>query len=97
MPPPHLSKTESVDILDVLLSHRRVSHGLGWWASQCHDFYNKFREKQFFTLPVVNDNEIVRSTSDGVESKPGLICLVRYTQSCWCQHVLQILVTLDNG
>ena len=32
-------------------------------------FYNGIREKQFFTLPVVNDNEIVRSTSDGVGEK----------------------------
>ena len=35
-------------------------------------FYNRIREKQFFTLPVVNDNEIVRSTSNGVEGKSGL-------------------------
>ena len=44
-------------------------------------FYNRIREKQFFTLPVVDDNEIVRGTSDGIEgksSKTGLICLVRY-------------------
>ena len=38
-------------------------------------FYVRIREKQFFTLPVVNDNEFVRSTSDGVEGKSGLICL----------------------
>ena len=31
----------------------------------CFFFYNRIREKQFFTLPIVNDNEIVRSTSDG--------------------------------
>ena len=30
-------------------------------------FYNRIRKKQFFTLWVVNDNEIVRSTSDEVE------------------------------
>ena len=46
-------------------------------ASQRHVFYNRIHEKQFFTLPVVNDNEIVRSTSEGVEGKTGLICLVR--------------------
>ena len=28
-------------------------------------FYNRIRKKQFFTLPVVDDNEIMRSTSDG--------------------------------
>ena len=32
-------------------------------------FHKGIHEKQFFTLPVVNDNEIVRSTSDGVEGK----------------------------
>ena len=57
--------------------YRRVSHGLGWPAKAMF-FYNEIREKQFFTLPVVNDNEIVRSTSDGVEGKTGLICLVHY-------------------
>ena len=41
-------------------------------------FYNRIREKQFFTLPVVNDNEIVQRTSDGVEGKTGIIRLVRY-------------------
>ena len=35
-------------------------------------FYFRIREKQFFILPVVNDNGIVRSTSDGVEGKSGL-------------------------
>ena len=44
-------------------------------ASQRHVFfYNRIREKQFFTLPVVNDNEIVRNTSGVEEGKPGLIC-----------------------
>ena len=38
-------------------------------------FYNRIREKQFFTLPVVNDNEIVRNTSGVVEGKAGLINL----------------------
>ena len=34
-------------------------------------FYNRFREKEFFTLAVVvNDNEIVRSVSDEVECLP---------------------------
>ena len=32
-------------------------------------FYNRIREKKF-SLPVVNDNEIVRNTSDRVEGKP---------------------------
>ena len=33
-------------------------------------FYNRIREKQyFFTLPVVDDNEIVRGTSDWIEGK----------------------------
>ena len=75
---------------------RRVSHGLGWPANPMF-FYNRIHEKQFFTLPVVNDNEIVRNTSDVVEGKSGLICLVCYIQSCWCRRVLQFLVTLDNG
>ena len=57
--------------------YRRVSHGLGWPANAMF-FYNRIREKQFFTLPVVNDNEIVRRTSDGVEGKTGIIRLVRY-------------------
>ena len=50
---------------------------LGGQPTPCF-FYQRIREKQFFTLPVVNDNEMVRSTSDGVEGKSGLICLVRY-------------------
>ena len=75
---------------------RRVSHGLGGQPTPCF-FYNRFREKQCFTLPVVKDNEIVRSTSNGVEGKSGLICLVSYIRSCWCRRVLQFLVTLDNG
>ena len=41
-------------------------------------FYNRIREKQFFTLLVVNDNKIVRSMPDWVLGKTGLICLVRY-------------------
>ena len=71
-----------------------------WVASQRHVvffFCNRIREKQFFTLPVVNDNEIVQSTSSGVEGKSGLIFLVRYIRSCWCRRVSQFLVTLDNG
>ena len=36
-------------------------------------FCNRINEKHFFTLPVVNDNQIVRSTSDGVEGKLGLV------------------------
>ena len=60
-------------------------------------FYKRIRKKQFFTQPVVNNNKIVRSMSDGVERKSGLICLVRCIQSCWCRRVLQFLVTLDNG
>ena len=43
-------------------------------------FYNRIHEKQFFTLPVVHDHKIVQSTSDGVEGKSGLICLVRYSK-----------------
>ena len=60
-------------------------------------FYNRIRKKKSFTLPFVNDNEIVGSTSDEVEGKSSLICLVRYIRSCWCRRVLQFLVTLDNG
>ena len=56
---------------------RRVSHDLGWPANAMF-FHNGIRQKQFFTLPVVNDNEIVRSTSDGAEGKTDLICLVSY-------------------
>ena len=70
---------------------------LGGQPTPCFFFYNRIREKHFFTLPVVNDNEIVRSTSDWVEGKTGLICLVRYIWNCWCRRVLQFLVTLDNG
>ena len=76
--------------------YRRVSHGLGWPANAMF-FYNGIREKQFFTLPVVNDNEIVRSTSNGEEGKTDLICLVRYISKCWCRRVSHFLVTLDNG
>ena len=61
----------------VKLVYRRVSHGLGW-PTNVMFFYNRVCEKHFFTLPVINENEIVRSTSDGVEGKSGLICLVRY-------------------
>ena len=48
--------------------YRRVSHGLGWPANAMF-FYNRIRENNFFTLPVVDDNEIVRGTSDGIEGK----------------------------
>ena len=75
--------------------HIRVSHCLGWPANAMFFFfYNRIREKQFFTLPVVEENEIVRSTSDGVEEKSGLICLVRYIRSCWSWRVS---LTLDTG
>ena len=50
-----------------------------------------------FFLQVVNDNEIVRNTSDGLEGKSGLICMVSYIRSCWCRRVSQFLVTLDKG
>ena len=79
-----------------LILYRQVSHGLGWPANAMF-FYNRIREKQCFTLPVVNDNEIVRSSSDGEEGKIGLICLVRYIWNCWRRRVSQFLVTLDNG
>ena len=81
---------------EIGIDNRRVSHGLGWPANAMF-FYNRIREKHFFILPVVNDNEIVRSTSDGAERKSGFICLVRYIQSCWCRRVSQFLVTLGNG
>ena len=76
--------------------HRRVSHGLGWPANAMF-FYNRIREKQFFTLPVVNDNEIVRNTTDGAEKKSGSISSMRCIRSCWYRRVSQFLVTLDNG
>ena len=60
-------------------------------------FYNRIHEKQIFTLSVVHDNEIVRSTCNGVEGKSGLICVVRYIRSCWCRCVSRFLVTLDDG
>ena len=49
---------------------------LGGQPTLC--FYNRIRVKQFFALPIINDNEIVRTKSDRVEGKSGLICLVRY-------------------
>ena len=52
--------------------YRRVSHRLGWPANAMFFFTTEFVEKQFFTLPVVNNNEIERSTSNGVEGKSGL-------------------------
>ena len=67
-------------------THRRVSHGLGWPANAML-FLQQNSQKAIFTLPVVNDNEIVRRTSTGVEGKSGLICLVCHTRSCWCQRV----------
>ena len=64
-------------------------------------FYNRIREEQLFTLPVVDDNEIVRSTSYGEEGKPGLICLVRYIQGCsglpTYFAISSYPVTLDDG
>ena len=78
------------------LSYRRVSHGLGW-PTKAMFFYNRIRKKQFFTMLVGNEKEIVRNTPDGVEGKSGLICLERYIRSCWCRRVSQFLVTLDNG
>ena len=51
---------------------------LGGQPTQCF-FCNRIREKQFFTLPVVNDNKIVRITSDGVEmleGKSGSVCYI---------------------
>ena len=72
---------------------------LGGQPTPCFSFFfwNIIGKKQCFTLPVVNNNEIVWSTSDGVKGKSGLTCLVRYCWSCWCRRVLQFLVTLDNG
>ena len=72
---------------------------MSWVASQRHVFffYKRIREKQFFTLPVVNNNEMVRCTSEGVEGKSGLIRFVRYIRSYWCRRVSQFLVTLDTG
>ena len=54
----------------------------------------------FFTTKFAKSNFLPcrsSSTFDGVERKPGLICLVRYIWSCWCRRVSQFLVTLDNG
>ena len=51
--------------------HRQVWHVLGGQPTPCF-FWNRIREKHFFTLPVVNDNEIVRSRSDSdAEGKSG--------------------------
>ena len=81
-----------------------MEYGLEWPTNAIFFFffYHRIREKQLFTLPVVNDNEIVRSTSDGVVGKSGLICLVRYIRtrielSCWCRRVSQFLLTLTMG
>ena len=65
------SPTETTGFAD----HRRVSHGLGWPANAMF-FLQQNSRKSIFTLPDVNDNEIVRSTSDRVEGKSGLIA--------WC-------------
>ena len=57
------------------------SFAWSWVASQRHVFFfaTEFVKSNFLPeLPVVNDNEIVRCTSDGVEGKTGLIFLVRY-------------------
>ena len=64
-----------------------------WVASQHHFFFlnRLIREKLddwSFSLPVINDNQIVRNTSDGVEGNSGLICLVCNIRSCWCRRVL---------
>ena len=60
-------------------------------------FLSRIREEPFFSLQVVNDNETVRNTFDGVERKSGSICLVRYIRRCcWCRPGLQFLVTVDN-
>ena len=56
-------------------------------------FFTTEFAKKLFTLPVVNDNEIVPSTSGGIEG----ICLVRYICSCWCRRTSQFLVILDTG
>ena len=69
---------------------------LGGQPTPCF-FLQQNSRKQFCTLPVVNDNEIVRSTSDGVEGKSGLIYLVRFIRSCWCRRFSQFLATLDTG
>ena len=63
---------------------KKVLHGTSfawsWVASQRHVFFaTEFTKSICFTLPVVNDNEIVRNTSGVVEGKSGLICLVCYT------------------
>ena len=59
-------------------------------------FFQQNSRKAFFLLRVVNDNEIVRNTSDGLGGKSGLICMVHYIRSCWCRRVLQFLHTLEN-
>ena len=53
----------------IALVYRRVSHG--GQPTPCF-FSQQNSLKAIFTLPVVNDNEIVRSTFDGVEGKSGL-------------------------
>ena len=66
-------------------------------ASQCHVFFftTEFAKSNFFTLSVVNDNEIVRSTSDGVEGKSGFL-LVSKLSVPTCLAISGI-ITLDNG
>ena len=66
-------------------------------SGKCVHDVTKLYEKQFFILHFVKDNEIVRSTSGGVEGKSGLICLVRNIRSCWCRRVSHFLVALDTG
>ena len=49
-------------------NHIWTSFAWSGWPANAMFICNRIREKQFFfTLPVVNDNEIVRTTSDGVE------------------------------
>ena len=88
------STARQVRDLNALLDEIRMV--LGGQPTPCY-FTTEFAKSIFFTLPVVNDNEIVRNTSDGVKKKSGLICSVRYIRSCWCRCGSQFLITLDNG
>ena len=59
-------------------------------------FYNRIHESHF-SMPVVNDNEIARNTSEGLEGKSGFICLERHIRSCYCRRVLNFWLPLRTG
>ena len=73
--------------------HRRALEWF-WVASQRHFFLQQNLRKPIF-LPC-QLSTIMRSCESRPRGrmKSGLICLVCYIRSCWCQRVLQFLVTL---